>query len=364
MKKNRFKDDGIVLLNKSRGITSFGAINRLKRLVGAEKTGHAGTLDPMAEGLLIVMVNNATKFSEDLIKKEKEYYVELELGYETDTYDTEGEVTKRYEGEIVISQEEISRIVNKFQGEIDQVPPMYSAIKIGGEKLYNLARKGIEVERKPRRVNIHSFREIKLDVGKVCKVSFFTEVGSGTYIRSLVRDIGEKTGFYATMTKLVRTKIDKFFLENSVSLEEIEAEMEKMKFTGKSEETPIGRKEKMEQSIIETRMKKMFEYMLEDVMEREKQEKLAKIMKFKNIDTIFNYEKITVSEEKYKNLKNGMTVTMGSKKIKEFQRINEGKLYSIYINEVKIDEQKFMGIAKVVKKSPDRIYLKRDRYFL
>ena len=223
MKENgTFKSDGIVLLNKSKGISSFKAINKLKWIIKSNKVGHAGTLDPIAEGLLIVMVNNATKFSDNLMKKDKEYFVELELGYETATYDTEGEIMEKYESEINISDEKIFEVINSFVGEIMQVPPMYSAIKINGEKLYELARKGIEVERQARKVKIYSIREISIEQNKI---SFYTEVSSGTYIRSLVRDIGRKLGVYATMTRLVRTKIDKYSIDESVSLEEIEKKL-------------------------------------------------------------------------------------------------------------------------------------------
>ena len=162
--KNKFIEDGMILLNKRKGISSFKAINELKRAIYAEKIGHAGTLDPMAEGLLIVMVNGATKFSDDLMKKDKEYYVELELGYETDSYDTEGAVTLKYEGEIEISKEKISEIIFGFVGDIEQIPPMYSAIKVNGQKLYELARKGIETERKARKEKINSIREIKINL--------------------------------------------------------------------------------------------------------------------------------------------------------------------------------------------------------
>ena len=229
--KCTFKNDGIVLLNKSRGISSFKAINKLKWIIGSGKVGHAGTLDPIAEGLLIVMINNATKFSDNLMKKDKEYFVELELGYETDTYDTEGEITEKYEGNLNISDEKILEVINSFTGEIMQVPPMYSAIKINGEKLYELARKGIEVEREARKVKIYSIREINVEYKEKCKISFYTEVSSGTYIRSLVRDIGRKLGVYATMTRLVRTKIDKYNIEESVSMEEIEEKLGKAKET-------------------------------------------------------------------------------------------------------------------------------------
>ena len=193
--ENKFVEDGIVLLNKDRGISSFAAINKLKKEINAIKTGHAGTLDPMAEGLLIVMINGATKFSDDLMKKDKEYYVELELGYETDTYDTEGITVSKYNGEIRISEEKAIEVINSFIGEIEQIPPMYSAIKVNGEKLYELARKGIETDRKSRKVKINTISEIKIDEKNPKKISFFTNVSSGTYIRTLVRDIGNKLGF-------------------------------------------------------------------------------------------------------------------------------------------------------------------------
>ena len=279
MKENGiFKNDGIVLLNKSKGISSFKAINKLKWIIKSNKVGHAGTLDPIAEGLLIVMVNNATKFSDNLMKKDKEYFVELELGYETATYDTEGEVTEKYESEINISYEKIFEVINSFIGEIMQVPPMYSAIKINGEKLYELARKGIEVERQPRKVKIYSIREIDIEQNKI---SFYTEVSSGTYIRSLVRDIGRKLGVYATMTRLVRTKIDKYSMDESVSLEEIEKKLND------------------EKEIFE---KKLVKDTSDDSSYNENNVdgngKIEEIIKFKNIECIFNGSLSRVGVEK------------------------------------------------------------------
>lgn len=332
-----FKSDGIVLLNKSRGISSFKAINKLKWIIGSSKVGHAGTLDPIAEGLLIVMINNATKFSDNLMKRDKEYFVELELGYETDTYDIEGEITEKYEGNINISDEKIIEAVNSFAGEIMQVPPMYSAIKINGEKLYELARKGIEVEREARKVKIYSIREINVEHKEKCRISFYTEVSSGTYIRSLVRDIGRKLGVYATMTKLVRTKIDKYSIEESVLLEEIEEKL------GKAKETSG-------------------ENICKDISNN--MEKTKEIIKFKNIECIFNYEKISVSEEKYKKLKNGMTVLVGFKKFKEVHTVTENKLYCIYVKNEMTEQKEFKGIVKVIRKGHDKVYLKREKYFI
>ena len=332
-----FKSDGIVLLNKSRGISSFKAINKLKWIIGSSKVGHAGTLDPIAEGLLIVMINNATKFSDNLMKRDKEYFVELELGYETDTYDIEGEITEKYEGNINISDEKIIEAVNSFAGEIMQVPPMYSAIKINGEKLYELARKGIEVEREARKVKIYSIREINVEHKEKCRISFYTEVSSGTYIRSLVRDIGRKLGVYATMTRLVRTKIDKYSIEESVLLEEIEEKL------GKAKETSG-------------------ENVCKDISNN--MEKTKEIIKFKNIECIFNYEKISVSEEKYKKLKNGMTVLVGFKKFKEIRTVTENKLYCVYVKNEMTEQKEFKGIVKVIRKGHDKVYLKREKYFM
>ncbi len=318
--KNKFIEDGMILLNKRKGISSFKAINELKRAIYAEKIGHAGTLDPMAEGLLIVMVNGATKFSDDLMKKDKEYYVELELGYETDSYDTEGAVTLKYEGEIEISKEKISEIIFGFVGDIEQIPPMYSAIKVNGQKLYELARKGIETERKARKVKINSIREIKINSENPKKISFYADVSSGTYIRTLVKDIGDKTGFYATMTKLVRTKIDKFSLEDAVDIGKINEYFNISKIKDK--------------------------------------------INLKEVEYIFDYEKVITDYEKYKKLKNGMTVLFKKNKFKDIEKINENKKYKLYLHNKTSKDKEFKGIVKIIKKGTDMIYIKRDKYFL
>jgi hypothetical protein len=336
MKENSiFKNDGIVLLNKSKGISSFKAINKLKWIIKSNKVGHAGTLDPIAEGLLIVMVNNATKFSDNLMKRDKEYFIELKLGYETATYDTEGEITEKYEGEINISDKRIFEVINSFTGEIMQIPPMYSAIKINGEKLYELARKGIEVERQARKIKIYSIREINIEQNKI---SFYAEVSSGTYIRSLVRDIGRKLGVYATMTRLVRTKIDKYSINESVSLEEIEKKL--------------------------NNQKEIFEDDSDNENNVDRNGEIEEVIKFKNIECIFNYEKITLSEEKYKKLKNGMTVLVGFKKFKDIYAVAENKLYCVYVKNEISGKKEFKGIVKVKRKSHDKIYLKREKYFI
>lgn len=323
---NIFLEDGIVLLNKSKGMSSFSAINKLKWLLNAKKIGHAGTLDPMAEGLLVVMLNNATKFSNDLMKKDKEYYVEMELGYETDSYDADGEITKKYEKDFEFEFEKIKEVVESFLGKIEQIPPMYSAIKINGKKLYELARKGIEIEREARKVKINYINDIKY---KNNKISFFVGVSSGTYIRSLVRDIGEKLGVYATMTKLIRTKINNYFLSESINLEDIISYFENNQVEIKCEEK--------ENLYLDKNIKK--------------------ITKFIKIQEIFDYEEIKIEEENYIKLKNGMTVLIDKKDISNEVEIN--KKFKIMLKE----NNEFKGIINVLKVTQNKIYLKRDNYF-
>ena len=323
---NIFLEDGIVLLNKSKGMSSFSAINKLKWLLNAKKIGHAGTLDPMAEGLLVVMLNNATKFSNDLMKKDKEYYVEMELGYETDSYDADGEITKKYEKDFEFEFEKIKEVVESFLGKIEQIPPMYSAIKINGKKLYELARKGIEIEREARKVKINYINDIKY---KNNKISFFVGVSSGTYIRSLVRDIGEKLGVYATMTKLIRTKINNYFLSESINLEDIISYFENNQVEIKCEEK--------ENLYLDKNIKK--------------------ITKFIKIQEIFDYVEIKIEEENYIKLKNGMTVLIDKKDISNEVEVN--KKFKIMLKE----NNEFKGIINVLKVTQNKIYLKRDNYF-
>ena len=302
------KKDGIILLNKVKGISSFKAINQIKWNIGASKIGHAGTLDPMAEGLMVVMVNSATKFSDDLMKKDKEYYVEMELGYETDTYDTEGKKTKIYDGIIEYDEQNVRDVINSFIGIQDQIPPMYSALKVNGKKMYEMAREGIEIERKPRRVEIYSIRDITIK-GKM--ITFYVEVSSGTYIRSLVRDIGEKLSFWATMTKLIRTKIDKFSLENTFLFEEIEK---------------LDNKEEL---IID-------------------------------IESLFDYEHIILSKNELLKLSNGMTTILELSKhtISNAEDLTNKKL------KVYSSNNEFVGIANILKFDESNMYIKRDKYFV
>ncbi|MGL5964702.1 MAG: tRNA pseudouridine(55) synthase TruB [Fusobacteriaceae bacterium] len=215
--------DGIICVNKPQGITSFDVVRKLKRILKERRIGHTGTLDPMATGVMIVCVGRATKLVQDIESHEKEYLASFHLGYKTDTYDTEGTVTDK--SEIEKPNENILRdTLSTFLGDIKQVPPMYSALKIDGKRLYDLARQGITVERKARDVKISSL-ELKEYDGESGK--FLCKVSKGTYIRSLIFDLGEKLGTFATMTGLVRTEVGDINLERCFTLEDMENMAEK-----------------------------------------------------------------------------------------------------------------------------------------
>lgn len=212
-------DNKIILINKEKGISSYKKIREIQKKYNYSKIGHAGTLDPMAEGLVIAMSDNATKLSDMLMKKDKIYQVEMCLYYQTDTLDLEGNIVYIDEEKKLYKEKEIIDAMSSFIGTSMQKPPMYSAIKLNGLKMYELARKNIEVDIPDRQVNIYYINNIKITGDKI---SFETKVSSGTYIRSLVRDIGLKLGTYATMTKLVRTEIDNFKLPEDVKILEVD----------------------------------------------------------------------------------------------------------------------------------------------
>lgn len=209
--------EGIIVVNKPKGITSFDVIRKLKKILKTKKIGHTGTLDPLATGIMLVCVGRATKLASDLEAKDKIYIADFDIGYATDTYDIEGK--KIAENIIEVSKENLKQSIKKFIGNIKQIPPMYSAIKIDGNKLYHLARKGIEVERPKRDVTIEYINLLDF---KDNKVKIETKVSKGCYIRSLIYDIGQDLGTYATMTALQRKQVGDYSLKNSYSLEQIE----------------------------------------------------------------------------------------------------------------------------------------------
>lgn len=208
---------GVLILNKPKGITSHDVVNRIRRLYGTKKVGHTGTLDPMATGVLPILVGSAVKASEYLVSDSKQYTARMLLGIETDTEDTDGKTLST--SDAIPSDSEVFDAVSSFLGEYFQTPPMYSALKIGGEKLCDLARRGITVEREARRVEVFDISAQKLG-DREWEINAW--VSKGTYIRTLVADIGKRLGCGGTMSALSRRISGSFTIEGSHTLEELE----------------------------------------------------------------------------------------------------------------------------------------------
>lgn len=209
--------EGILLVNKPSGIPSFRLVTLLRKATKIRKIGHAGTLDPFAEGLMILLIGkNYTKKSNLFLNQDKEYIATIRLGQSTDTYDREGQVTQT--SDLIPTEEKINEVLENYQGTIEQVPPMYSAKKIDGKKLYELARKGIEVKREAKPVTLsitkisYQYPELKIQV----------QCSKGTYIRTLAHDIGSDLGCFGHVTELVRTKSGPFSLDNAIEVQQIE----------------------------------------------------------------------------------------------------------------------------------------------
>ncbi|MBR5944962.1 MAG: tRNA pseudouridine(55) synthase TruB [Lachnospiraceae bacterium] len=209
--------NGIINVNKEAGYTSFDVVAKLRGILKQRKMGHTGTLDPDATGVLPVCLGSATKLCESMTDKEKEYLGVMRLGVTTDTQDMTGTILS--EKEVNCSEEEILNAVNSFIGEYDQLPPMYSAVWVNGQRLYDLARKGKVVDRPTRRVSIGNITVEKLNLPLI---TLRITCSKGTYIRTLMNDIGEKLGCGASMDSLVRTKTGVFKIENAYTLAEIE----------------------------------------------------------------------------------------------------------------------------------------------
>lgn len=208
---------GVVNIKKEKGFTSHDVVAKLRGIVGQKKIGHTGTLDPDATGVLPVCLGKATKLCDMLTDKSKTYETVFVLGKMTDTQDISGTVLEEKDWNHV-DDEMVSQCIMSFVGEYDQVPPMYSALKFNGKKLYELARQGIEVERKARPVEIHEIEILEIFLPYIrMRVS----CSKGTYIRTLCHDIGQKLGCGACMTELVRTQVSRFRLENSFTLDEV-----------------------------------------------------------------------------------------------------------------------------------------------
>ncbi|WP_027634227.1 tRNA pseudouridine(55) synthase TruB [Clostridium hydrogeniformans] len=266
--------NGVINIYKPEGLTSFDVVRQVRKICGTSKVGHTGTLDPLASGVLPICIGKGTKLVDYIMEGRKTYKAELKLGQVTDTYDREGKVIRENSYEH-ISKEVIENVINSFQKEYSQIPPMYSAIKINGKKLYDLARQGIEVERKGRNVVIY-----KVEILNINKpfVEFRVLCSKGTYIRSLCYDIGETLGCGAYMTKLEREATGTFNIENSINIEDLN-------------------RDKLEASLISLE------------------------------DSLGDYPYIKVSEKFEKLLINGVTI-MDKSFYKE--KIEENKLYRVH----------------------------------
>ncbi len=216
--------NGIININKPLGITSHDVVYRLRRLLGIKKIGHTGTLDPDASGVLPMCIGKGTKLAELITGYDKQYLAEMTLGAITTTQDKSGEVLESFE--VNVTEEQVRDAANKFIGEISQVPPMYSAIKIDGKKLYELAREGKTVERQPRQVTIKNIeiKDINLEGNTV---TMLVDCSKGTYIRTLCEDIGRSLGCGGYMSSLTRTKSGRFSLDEAYTLEEVADMIEK-----------------------------------------------------------------------------------------------------------------------------------------
>lgn len=209
--------NGVIIIDKPKGKTSHDIVGILRKKFGTRRVGHTGTLDPLATGVLPVCIGNATRAADMLIESDKKYRATFLLGKRSDTLDIEGQITE--ENEVSVSEEDVRRVVSEFIGEQDQIPPMYSAIKKDGKKLYDLAREGIEIEREPRRINIYS-----IDICDIAlpTVTIDVHCSKGTYIRSLCDDIGTKLGCGAVMTELRRTYTAGFAIEDAYTIDELD----------------------------------------------------------------------------------------------------------------------------------------------
>lgn len=222
--------DGIINVYKEKGFTSHDVVAKLRGILRMKKIGHTGTLDPAAEGVLPVCLGKGTRLCDMLTDKTKTYRAVLLLGQETDTQDTTGVVQAEYP--VHVTEEEVRKAIVSFLGDYMQIPPMYSALKVNGKKLYELARQGKEVERQARPVQI---LDIQIESIELPRATFFVTCSKGTYIRTLCYDIGRKLGCGGCMESLLRTRVDRFELKDSLTLSQIE----KLRDEGRLEEAVV-----------------------------------------------------------------------------------------------------------------------------
>ena len=208
---------GLILVNKPVGITSFKLVHIIRKKLNVKKAGHCGTLDPLASGLMIVLAGKYTKLQDKFMKQDKVYHATIRLGLKTDSGDLDGKIISQSDFSHV-TKELIGQVCKSFIGKIKQIPPMYSALKVNGQKLYELARKGITVERKPREITIYS-----IDLTDYQKDNFSIRVrcSSGTYIRTLAEDIGKKLNTDTVLINLIREEIGNYKLSDALNIDDI-----------------------------------------------------------------------------------------------------------------------------------------------
>ena len=214
--------DGVVIINKPKGMTSQNVVSKVKRILNEKKVGHAGTLDPNATGVLPILVGKATKISKYLIEHDKSYEAIIKLGEKRSTGDIEGDIVEKKEIKLdKYNSEYIQNILNMFLGKTKQIPPMYSAIKVNGKKLYEYAREGKEVELKERDIEIFNIQLKNVDYENQ-EISYIVDCSKGTYIRTLCEDIAKKLNTVGYMKELTRLRVDKFNISNAITLEKLE----------------------------------------------------------------------------------------------------------------------------------------------
>lgn len=211
--------DGIILINKPLNCTSHDVVNKVRKICHTKKVGHCGTLDPLASGVLVLCINKATKALQFITSEDKEYIATITLGKATDTYDLEGKITseKEYQNDLTLKQ--VEETLKTFLGKQKQVPPIYSAIKVNGKKLYEYARNNEKVEIEPRDIEIYSLELLSFEKNEI---KIRTHCSKGTYIRSLCVDIASALGYPGVMSSLIRTKSGHFALEDCITLEDLE----------------------------------------------------------------------------------------------------------------------------------------------
>lgn len=292
---------GFVFLDKDEEMTSFFAASRLRKIFSAKKVGHTGTLDPMATGVLPVAVGGATRFIDFIADSDKAYKAKFLLGKTTDTLDITGRVLS--ESTVNVKREDVEKVLERFRGEIFQLPPMYSALKKDGVRLYDLARQGIEVEREKRKITIYSLELTDYQQGNEYEIE--VSCSKGTYIRTLIDDIGKELSCGAVMTALRRTRANGVDISECVSLETLRGEAEK------------GRQDKL----------------------------------LHEVDRLLCYDKIKITDNQARRFSNGGELDTERLKVKP-----EEGLYRIYS-----PEGKFLGLGEITK---DKKQLKVKRVFV